>query len=135
MASLFTDDEKNAFANCLADVHDTFKQDVYVFIEEASSVGVDTNYNPLYGRYKDQARVVTDKVLTKHTIEARVKYFKKGEEDLRLDIGLPSTENVIRLKVTSDGKEKLKNAVHVEVDGNSSATFKNNIFRARKNHA
>jgi len=115
-SSIFSSTEKDELAEIIANVHETFKQNVFVFIEESSSVGINTDYNPLYGRYKDQAKAVTDKVLTKYTIEARVMYSKNGEEE-RLDIGLPSTENVIRLKVDNAGKEKLKNASFVEVDG------------------
>lgn len=118
MASLFSSDEKNEIRGWLDDVHDTFIENIYVFIEEAQSAEIDTNYNPLYKRYKDESKGVTDKILTKYTISARIQYFKKGEEDVLDDTGLPSSENVVRLKVDNDAKEKLKIASFVEVHGN-----------------
>jgi len=116
-SSIFTDTEKAAIADLLDNVHETFKKNIYVFVEEATSVGLDTNYNPLYNRYKDQSKAVTDKVLKKYTYEARVKYFKKSDEQVLNDTGLPSSENVIRIKVNNEAKEKIKIASSIEVDG------------------
>lgn len=122
-SSLFNDDEKASIQDCIANVHETFKQEVYVFIEEAQEVELDTSYNPLYERTKNQSKGVSDKKLQKYTIQARVNYFKKGEEDVLDDTGLPSSENVIRLKVDNDANEKLKNAAFVEVDGNKCSVI------------
>lgn len=138
MASLFSNNEKNEITSWLDDVHDTFVRDVYAFVEEKQTADVDTNYNPLYKRYKDESKGVTDKILTKYTISARVHYYKKGEEDVLDDTGLPSSENVIRLKVDNAGKEKLKIASFVEVDGNKCSIvsdpegigpFQNNYYK------
>lgn len=117
MPSLFSSLEKQKIASVLDDLHDTFKQDVHVWIKEVESLGLNENYNPVYGRYKDQSIGVSDKVLTKYTIKARVHYFKKGEEDIADDTGLPTSENVVRLKVDADGSKKLKLCSFAEIDG------------------
>lgn len=117
MGSFFTDAQKANISSLFDDLHDTFEKDVYVFIEEATSLISSVNYNSTYGRSLNQSKGVSDKVLTKYTISARVHYFKKGEEDVMDDTGLPSSENVIRLKVDKAGLEKLKIATFIEVDG------------------
>lgn len=116
-SSLFTDSEKNELDGLLDNVHETFKKDIYAFIRESSAAPIDLNFNPIYSTYKDESKAVTDNVLTKYTISARVKYFKKGEEEVLDDTGLSSSENVIRVKVTDADKEKLLISSHVEVDG------------------
>ena len=50
MASLLTDAEKSALQSALGDVHDTFARNIYIYVEERSSVPAELNYNPLYGR-------------------------------------------------------------------------------------
>ena len=73
MASLLTEAEKTAINTALSDVHDTFARDIYVYVEEASSVPAELNYNPLYGRTKNTASIPSvDRVLTKHTFAARI---------------------------------------------------------------
>lgn len=123
MAALFTDSEKGEIISLFGDLHDTFKQDVYIYIKEVISIGSNTNYNSVYGRAKDQSKPISSKELTKYTISARVNYFKKGEEDVLDDTGLPSSENVIRLKVDSDGLDLLKRCAFVDIDGNKCSVI------------
>lgn len=125
MASLLTSGEKSEIRDIFDDLHDTFKQDIYVYVEEASSVNPSNTYNPLYGRAKDQSLGVSDKILQKYTISARVHYFKKSEEHVLDNIGLPSSANVIRLKVDLAGSDLLKKSSFVEVDGNKCQVISN----------
>jgi len=116
-SSLFTDDEKDDLSDLLDNVHETFKKVIYAFVEENSNTPVDLNYNPIYGSYKDESKGITDNVLTKNTINARVKYFKKGEEDKLDDTGLTSSESLVRVKVTNADKETLLISSFVDIDG------------------
>jgi len=125
MSSLLTSSQKTEIRDVFNDLHDTFKQDIYVFVEEARSIDTSSSYNPLYGRTKDQALGVSNKVLTKYTISARVHYFKKSEEHVLDNIGLPSSANVIRLKVDLAGSNLLKKSSFVEVDGNKCQVISN----------
>jgi hypothetical protein len=117
MASLFSDNEKNAIESMLNDVHDTFKKSIYVYIEEVTSIDFsDTQFNPIYGRSFNQAKTSKDKKLTKHTVEARVFYDSQKDNEFIEDIGAGSSENIIRIKVNYDAKELIKNASVIEVD-------------------
>ena len=116
-SSFFNAAQKTSIDALFDDMHVTFQKDVYVFIEESTSVGSDVGYNSMYGRTEDSSRSVTDEVLTKYTIQARVRYIRWEEEEVLNDSGLPSSENVVRLKVDLAGYELLKNSTTVEVDG------------------
>jgi hypothetical protein len=67
MASLLTDAEKTEINSALSDVHDTFARDIYIYVEEASSTPAELNYNPLYGRTKNAAKISSETTLTKYT--------------------------------------------------------------------
>lgn len=125
MPSLFTNEDKDGIRSVFNDLHDTFKQDIDVYIEEKQGIETSSSYNPLYGRSKDQSLGVGDKVLTKYTIQARVHYFKKSEEAILDDVGLPSSANVIRLKVDKDGLNLLNRSSFVDVDGNKCQVISN----------
>jgi len=98
-------------------LHNTHQRDVYVWIEEASSLISDSSYNALYGRTLDQDYAVTDSVLTKYTIKARVFYPKPNDEERIRDVGLPSSEFLVRLKIHVADLNKVNNASKIEVDG------------------
>ena len=66
MASLLTDVEKTAVNSALSDMHDTFARDIHVYVEEASSIPVELNYNPLYGRRKDTSKISSENTLTRY---------------------------------------------------------------------
>ena len=120
MASLLTDAEKTAINSALSDVHDTFARNIYVYVEETSSVPVELNYNPLYGRRKDAAKISSEQTLTKYTYAARVFYKNEQKEDI-LDgngqMNLIGSEGEVRIKVKSDAYEKIKICSKLEVDG------------------
>jgi|TARA_R100001082_G_scaffold35783_1_gene18725 hypothetical protein len=119
MASLLTDAEKTAINSALSDVHDTFARNIYVYVEETSSVPVELNYNPLYGRRKDAAKISSEQTLTKYTYAARVFYKNEQKEDI-LDgngqMNLIGSEGEVRIKVKSDAYEKIKICSKIEID-------------------
>ena len=111
MASLLTSAEKTAINSALSDIHDTFARDIYVYVKEASSVPAELNYNPLYGRTKNTAKISSETTLTKHTFTARVFYKNEQKEDVidgNGQMNLMASEGQIRIKVKSDAYEKIK---------------------------
>ena len=119
MASLLTDAEKSAVQSALGDMHDTFARDIYVYVEERSSVPTELNYNPLYGRRKDTSKISSEQTLTRYTYSARVFYKAEHKEDIidgNGQMNLVASEGQIRIKVKSDAYEKIKICAKVEVD-------------------
>jgi|TARA_Y100000401_G_scaffold29357_1_gene21417 hypothetical protein len=119
MASLLTDAEKSAVQSALSDMHDTFARNIYVYVEETSSVPVELNYNPLYGRRKNTAKISSEQTLTKYTYSARIFYKNEHKEDIvdgNGQMNLMASEGQIRIKVKSDAYEKIKICSRIEVD-------------------
>lgn len=119
MASLLTSAEKTAINSALSDIHDTFARDIYVYVKEASSVPAELNYNPLYGRTKNTAKISSETTLTKHTFTARVFYKNEQKEDVidgNGQMNLMASEGQVRIKVKSDAYEKIKICSKIEVD-------------------
>ena len=125
MSSFFTDSQKVGVRSLFESLHETFSSDVNVYIEESVSTGVSTDYNSIYRRYKDESKGASDKVLTKYTIQARVHFFKKSEEAVLDNIGLPSSANVVRLKVDQEGLNLLNKSSFVEINGNKCQLISN----------
>jgi len=119
MASLLTSAEKTAINSALSDIHDTFARDIHVYVKEASSVPAELNYNPLYGRTKNTAKISSETTLTKHTFSARIFYKNEQKEDLidgNGQMNLVGSEGQVRIKVKSDAYEKIKICSKIEVD-------------------
>ena len=119
MASLLTEAEKTDINSALSDVHDTFARDIYVYVEERSSVPAELNYNPLYGRTKNTAEISSENTLTQYTYSARVFYKTEQEEEIidgNGQMNLMASEGQIRIKVKSDAYEKIKICSKIEVD-------------------
>ena len=111
MASLLTDAEKTAINSALSDVHDTFSRTIYVYVEEASTVPAELNYNPLYGRTKNAAKISSETTLTRHSFSARIYYKNEQNEDIidgNGQMSLLASEGQVRIKVKSDAYEKIK---------------------------
>lgn len=129
MASLLTNDEKNYVDSLFDDLHDTFKTTIYAFVEEATTVEPDLNYNPLYNRTVNQSKAVTNIVKVKYPIEARVFYQRLTEEERLADASIPSSNDNCRLKIRVSDYETLKKASTIEVNGeNYKLDSKNNYI-------
>tara|TARA_B100000085_G_scaffold277929_1_gene298967 strand:- start:937 stop:1383 length:447 start_codon:yes stop_codon:yes gene_type:complete len=121
MASLLTASEKSDVQSALSDVHDTFARDIYVFVEEASSIPAEANFNPLYGRTKNTSQISSNISLTKYTYSARVYYENRQKEDIldgKGQMNLVASEGKVRIKVKSAAYEKIKICSRIEVDDN-----------------
>lgn len=120
MASLLTASQKSAIQSALSEVHDTFARDIYVYIEKQVATRPSTlNYNPLYGRTKDDSKLNAQTELVKHTIQARVSFSPTQNESI-VDAGgqfnLTASQGRVRIKVDSDGYEKVKDSARIEID-------------------
>ena len=119
MASLLTDAEKTDINSALSDIHDTFGRDIYVYVEEASSVPAELNYNPLYGRTKNTAKISSEVVLTQYTFTARILYKNEQGEDIidgNGQLNLIASEGEVRVKVRAAAYEKIKICSKIEID-------------------
>ena len=119
MASLLTDAEKTVINSALSDVHDTFARNIYVYVKESSSTPTELNYNPLYGRRVNVAKISSEDTLTKYTYTARIFYKNQQEEDIidgNGQMNLMASEGEVRIKVKSDAYEKIKICSKIEVD-------------------
>ena len=119
MASLLTDAEKTVVQSALGDMHDTFARNIYVYVEEASSVPLELNYNPLYRRRKDTSKISSENTLTRYTYSARVFYKTEQKEDIvdgNAQMNLVASEGQVRIKVKSAAYEKIKICSKIEVD-------------------
>jgi len=103
----------------MSDMHDTFARDIYVYVKEASSVPVELNYNPLYGRRKNTAKISSENTLTQYTYSARILYQGEQREDIvdgNAQMNLMASEGGIRIKVKAAAYEKIKICSKLEVD-------------------
>ena len=115
--SFFSDDDKAAIEEIFDDVHETFKKKIYAFVEKVTYSSFNSDHNPLYGRNDNEAKGLTTR--TKHTIWARVHYERWNSDDVDNDTNLPTSENIVRLKVSPADYETLKKAALIEVDGDN----------------
>lgn len=122
MASLLTSAQKASIQSALADLHDTFSRDIYVYVEtKIANKPSSSSYNPLYGKAKDTANVAGQTKLTKHTFKARI-FFENNQPESIVDanaqLNLKSSEGRVRIKVSSDAYEKIKICSRIEIDDN-----------------
>jgi hypothetical protein len=119
MASYLTAAQKATFNNVLSDMHDTFAKTIYVYVEESQTQPVSINYNPLYGRVKDQSKSQLSKVLTKYEYQARV-YYPSSQTESVVDFGaetnLVASQGRVRIKVKAEVVEKIKICSKIEIN-------------------
>jgi len=114
--SLLTASEKTVIDAALDDIHETFKRDIYAYVEESQSIPSDTNYNPLFGRTAGGGHSQTSTVMEKYTISARVSYLDSMSKELVSLFGLEAKSGRVRIKINSADYETVKKASKVEVD-------------------
>lgn len=119
MASYLTAEQKAAFSNVLNNMHDTFAKTIYVYVEETQVAPVNANYNPLYGRLKDQSNSQLSKILTKYEYQARV-YYPSSQTESIVDFGaqtnLTASQGRVRIKVKAEVVEKIKICSKIEIN-------------------
>ena len=77
------------------------------------------NFNPLYGRNKNVAKISSETTLTRHSFSARIFYKNEQKEDIidgNAQMNLVGSEGQVRIKVKSDAYEKIKICSKIEVD-------------------
>jgi len=114
MASFLSPVQKASIDASLDRLHDTFSKQVYVYIEKENDSSLDMGYNALYGASSSQNVASYSKILTRHSIMARVKYFPDQTEG-QIPNSLPDSKGKIRLKVLPDDYEKIKICTKIEV--------------------
>lgn len=115
MSSFLSPIQKQTIDAALDRLHDTFAGDVYVYIEKEEDVSTDANYNAIYGASSIQPSASFTKTLTRHQIQARIKYFTDQTEG-RIANNLPDSKGKVRLKVLPADYELIKICTKVEVN-------------------
>lgn len=120
--SLISASEKQELNEAIANVHATFARDVVVY-KEASEVVIitDPNFNPLYNTAGQSTSIINTPVYK--TIKARIQYnddFKKEywtDYSDRTQIKLQAVVGTVRIKVTLDDYEYIKDGRRFDLDG------------------
>ena len=126
MSSLFSDNDKTAIEEVIDDIHDTFKRDIYAYVDIPSYSSFNSDHNPLYDRNNNESLSLPER--KQYTIQARVHYERWNPDDVDNDTNLPTSENIVRLKVKKDDYEILKKAATIEVDGANYSLNTDNLI-------
>lgn len=116
MSSFLSSASKTNIDFVLDRLHDTYKTEIFVYVEKTASRANDPTYNSLYKQTSISRQSSHEKVLEKHSIFARVKYIENQSEEA-LSANVPNSKGRIRVKVDSAGSELIKIASRIEVDG------------------
>ena len=120
--SLLSSSEKTALNAVIADVHETFARDITVF-KDASKVVIitDPNFNPLYNTagqttsYINTPIYQTFKARINYDDDFKIKYCSEGQ--LNTQIKLEAVVGTVRLKITAEDYEFIKDAKRIDLDG------------------
>ena len=120
MASLLTNAEKTTMNEAMDDLHDTFARDVQIIKEAKKTVtSPNSQFNSVYGTAGSSTSLVYE--TQSGTYKARVQYLRQDEEyfsdsqlDSQLKIKIPAGS--VRLKVSGDAHDYLKDAKRIQLD-------------------
>ena len=115
--AFFTSEDKDSIEEIFDDLHETYKREIYAYVEEASFSSFNSDHNPLYGRNQNEAKSMPTR--TKYAIWARIHYERWNPDDVDNDTSLPTSENIVRLKVSPADHETLKKASLIEIDSSN----------------
>lgn len=116
MSSFLSAASKANIDSVLDRLHDTYKAEIFVYVEKYPDRTSDLNYNSLYKQTSRSLQSSREKVLEKHPIFARVKY-PENQSEAAFGANIPNSKGQVRIKVDSAGSELIKIASKVEVDG------------------
>lgn len=118
MASLLTDAQKLEISAAIEDVHDTFKEDIIIFLKSPEVLSGST-YNGYYNRAANISKSQTSTDLTPYTRQARVKYLRQDDIDANMgaQVGLESNRGDVRLKINEETANLIKQSVYVSING------------------
>jgi|TARA_R110000824_G_scaffold107299_4_gene253502 hypothetical protein len=127
MASLLTNAEKTTMNEAMDDLHDTFARDVQIIKEAKKTVtSPNSQFNSVYGTAGSSTSLVYE--TQSGTYKARVQYLRQDEEyfsdsqlDSQLKIKIPAGS--VRLKVSGDAHDYLKDAKRIQLDDRRFTIF------------
>lgn len=107
--------EKTGISELFDTLHDTFDTTIYAFIEEPTFVDFEEeDYNPFYDQVESESQGLV--VKQRYEISARVKYERWNSDDVDNDTGLPTSENIVRIKINLEDYETIKQASVIEIN-------------------
>jgi hypothetical protein len=115
MSSFLSPIQKATIDSNLDRLHDTFGVDIYVYIAKQEDTTSDSEFNALYGTSNTELSASYTRILVRHTIKARVKYFPNQVEGL-LPSNLPDSRGKVRIKISPEDYEKVKICTKIEID-------------------
>jgi len=120
MANLISTQDRQTYQSALADVHDTFSRPITVWRDSKQTI---TSNDPNYDVFSDTP-MQNNVVYTTESkiIQARIKYIDRQEEEFGFIVagtGIDVTQQfqLVRLKVTAEDNEYMKDCAKVTVDG------------------
>ena len=127
MASLLTNAEKTTMNEAMDALHDTFARDVQRIKEAKKPVtSPNSQFNSVYGTAGSSTSLVYE--TQSGTYKARVQYLRQDEEyfsdsqlDSQLKIKIPAGS--VRLKVSGDAHDYLKDAKRIQLDDRRFTIF------------
>jgi hypothetical protein len=125
MSSYLNENILSAISNSLFRMHDTFARKIYVFKQaEKTIISTSPNYNAIYGRTSSGSKGNINYKMVVEEYYARVYYVQEDQEYLAKEGSQNSSQNKIilpkgsiRIVVTLDAYNALKEAKRVDVDG------------------
>ena len=125
MSSYLNENILNTISNSLFRMHDTFAKKIYVFKQaEKTIISTSPNYNAIYGKTNSGTKGNINYKMVMEEHYARVYYIQEDQEYLAKEGSQNSSQNKIilpkgsiRIVVTIDAYNALKEAKRVDVDG------------------
>ena len=129
MSSYLNENILNTISNSLFRMHDTFSRKIYVFKQaEKTIISTSANYNSIYGKTSAGSKGNVNYKMVVEEYYARVYYVQEDQEYLAKEGSQNSSQNKIilpkgsiRIVVTLDAYNALKEAKRVDVDGRAFA--------------
>lgn len=144
MAGYLNQNTLNSISAGLVKMHDTFSRKIQVYKHaEKTVIATNANYNAIYGRTNAGSKGGVSYKMVMQEFDARVYYIEQTQEYLAKEGHDSSSQNKIilpkgsiKIVVTLDGHNFLKEAKRVDVDGKtfliksggSSSGFPSNEF-------
>ena len=116
MSSFLSSASKTNIDSVLDRLHDTYKTEIFVYVEKSADRTGELTYNSLYKQSSISRQSSHEKVMEKHSVLARVKYME-NQSEVAFSANIPNSKGRVRIKVDSVSSELIKTASRIEVDG------------------
>ena len=125
MSSYLNENILSGISSSFTRMHDTFSKKIYVYKQaEKTVISTSSNYNSIYGKTNSGSRGNINYEMVVEEYYARVYYIQEDQEYLAKEGSQNSSQNKIilpkgsiRIVVTLDAYNALKEAKRVDVDG------------------